>query len=215
MDHPHSPVRCVVSVNKLKEGWDVKNVAVMVTLRAMASDVLTQQTLGRGLRLPFGKWTGSAHVDQLDVLGHDSFRKFLSDEQVLKSFGLEDLTREEVETPAPAIPAPGGTNTDTSFPSDAPEEEGQTQCPVLEGQAEVHDLADGTVGVVILADDAKVGGDETPEPVVVRINEQFEGETFAFPSTSMERETSEFRLSRVDDSATRTPHARSRTRAAC
>ena len=201
MDHPHSPVRCVVSVNKLKEGWDVKNVAVMVTLRAMASDVLTQQTLGRGLRLPFGKWTGSAHVDQLDVLGHDSFRKFLSDEQVLKSFGLEDLTREEVETPAPASPTQGGTDTDTSFPGDAPEEERQTQSPVPVGQAEVHDLADGTVGVVILADDAKVGAEETPEPVVVRINEQFEGETFAFPSTSMERETSEFRLSRVDDSA--------------
>lgn len=42
------------SVNKFKEGWDVKNIAVVVTLRAMASEVLTQQTMGRGLRPPFG-----------------------------------------------------------------------------------------------------------------------------------------------------------------
>ena len=58
LDQPESPVLAVVSVNKLKEGWDVKNIAVVVTLRAMASEVLTQQTMGRGLRLPFGKYTG-------------------------------------------------------------------------------------------------------------------------------------------------------------
>ena len=46
-----------MSVNKLKEGWDVKNIAVVVTLRAMSSEVLTQQTMGRGLRLPFGRYT--------------------------------------------------------------------------------------------------------------------------------------------------------------
>ncbi len=214
MDQPHSPVRGVVSVNKLKEGWDVKNVAVMVTLRAMTSDVLTQQTMGRGLRLPFGKWTGSAHVDQLDVLGHDSFRRFLSDEEVLRSFGLEDLTRGEGETPEPAPTTskpedtnaggkePGGAEPGSSTPAeDAQPGTGQTQIPVSEGQAEVHDLADGTVGVVIVDDDAMVGADETPEPVVVRINEQFEGQTFTFPSTTMVRETSGFRLSRVDDDA--------------
>ncbi len=54
LDQPESLVLAVVSVNKLKEGWDVKNIAVVVTLRAMASEVLTQQTMGRGLRLPFG-----------------------------------------------------------------------------------------------------------------------------------------------------------------
>lgn len=208
MDLPHSPVRCVVSVNKLKEGWDVKNVAVMVTLRAMASEVLTQQTMGRGLRLPFGKWTGSAHVDQLDVLGHDSFRKFLSDEQVLKSFGLEDLTREDPETPEPT-PAPNPVATDSgdqdqtdSTPS-GQEQDGteQTQTPAPEDQSEVRELAGGAVGVVVIDDDAQVGADETPEPIRVRMNEQFEGETFTFPSTTMIRETSEFRLSRVEDDA--------------
>lgn len=46
LDLPGSPVLAVVSVNKLKEGWDVKNIGVVVTLRAMASEVLTQQTMG-------------------------------------------------------------------------------------------------------------------------------------------------------------------------
>ncbi|MDA4827486.1 DEAD/DEAH box helicase [Kocuria rhizophila] len=208
MDLPHSPVRCVVSVNKLKEGWDVKNVAVMVTLRAMASEVLTQQTMGRGLRLPFGKWTGSAHVDQLDVLGHDSFRKFLSDEQVLKSFGLEDLTPEGVAspeptpTPDPVSPDSGDRDqADTTPAAHRQDLTEQTQTPAPEDQSEVRELAGGAVGVVVIDDDAQVGADETPEPVIIRMNEQFEGETFTFPSTTMIRETSEFRLSRVEDDA--------------
>ncbi|MDK8301085.1 MAG: DEAD/DEAH box helicase family protein, partial [Actinomycetaceae bacterium UMB1218B] len=70
LDRPESPVLAVVSVNKLKEGWDVKNIAVVVTLRAMASEVLTQQTMGRGLRLPFGKYTGVWQIDQLDIIAH-------------------------------------------------------------------------------------------------------------------------------------------------
>ena len=88
----------MVSVNKLKEGWGVKNVAIMVTLRVMASEVFTQQTLGRGLRLPFGKLTGIPHVDQLDVIAHESFSRMLSNEQVLKEFGL-DAINSEPKTP--------------------------------------------------------------------------------------------------------------------
>ena len=53
LDSPGSTVRAIVSVDRLKEGWDTKRVAVMCALRAMSSDILTQQTMGRGLRLPF------------------------------------------------------------------------------------------------------------------------------------------------------------------
>jgi type III restriction enzyme len=48
----------VIHVNKLKEGWDVTNLYTIVPLRASASDILTEQTLGRGLRLPYGERTG-------------------------------------------------------------------------------------------------------------------------------------------------------------
>lgn len=94
VDSPGSPVLAVVSVNKLKEGWDVKNIGVVVTLRAMASEVLTQQTMGRGLRLPFGSYTGVPYIDQLDIIAHQSFEELLRAENVLVQFGLEEAVSE-------------------------------------------------------------------------------------------------------------------------
>lgn len=67
----------VIHVNKLKEGWDVSNLFTIVPLRASASDILTEQTLGRGLRLPYGKRTGVAVVDQLTVIAHDRFNALI------------------------------------------------------------------------------------------------------------------------------------------
>ncbi|WP_426935322.1 DEAD/DEAH box helicase family protein [Pseudomonas fulva] len=67
----------VIHVNKLKEGWDVTNLFTIVPLRASASDILTEQTLGRGLRLPYGKRTGLAEVDQLTVIAHDRFNALI------------------------------------------------------------------------------------------------------------------------------------------
>ncbi len=43
-------VRCVVSVNMLSEGWDVKSVSHIIGLRAFDSPLLTEQIIGRGLR---------------------------------------------------------------------------------------------------------------------------------------------------------------------
>ncbi len=67
----------VIHVNKLKEGWDVTNLFTIVPLRAYASEILTEQTLGRGLRLPYGKRTGVAEVDQLTVIAHDRFNALI------------------------------------------------------------------------------------------------------------------------------------------
>jgi len=63
----------VIHVNMLKEGWDVRNLYTIVPLRASASDILTEQTLGRGLRLPYGTRTGVEAVDTLRVIAHDRF----------------------------------------------------------------------------------------------------------------------------------------------
>lgn len=61
----------MIDVNKLKEGWDVTNLYTILPLRASASDTLTEQTLGRGLRLPYGQRTGEEAVDTLTVIAHD------------------------------------------------------------------------------------------------------------------------------------------------
>ena len=47
---PGEHVRCIVSVNMLSEGWDVKNVSHILGLRAFGSPLLTEQVIGRGLR---------------------------------------------------------------------------------------------------------------------------------------------------------------------
>lgn len=67
----------VIHVNKLKEGWDVTNLFTIVPLRASASDILTEQTLGRGLRLPFGKRTGVEALDRLTIIAHDRFDEII------------------------------------------------------------------------------------------------------------------------------------------
>ncbi|MDE3027507.1 MAG: DEAD/DEAH box helicase family protein, partial [Paracoccaceae bacterium] len=67
----------VIHVNKLKEGWDVSNLFTIVPLRASASDILTEQTLGRGLRLPYGKRTGVEVVDTLTVIAHERFNELI------------------------------------------------------------------------------------------------------------------------------------------
>src|SRR3989344_3160259 len=52
-DSPDNPTRIIVSVLMLREGFDVRNVAVLVVLRRSDSDLLTEQVIGRGIRLMF------------------------------------------------------------------------------------------------------------------------------------------------------------------
>ncbi|HEX9540791.1 MAG TPA: hypothetical protein VGA04_21720, partial [Streptosporangiaceae bacterium] len=73
VESPESPVRIIISVGMLKEGWDVKNVYVIASMRASVSEVMTEQTLGRGMRLPFGQYTGTELLDTLEVLAHEKY----------------------------------------------------------------------------------------------------------------------------------------------
>lgn len=68
IEEVNSPVKVVVNVGMLNEGWDVSNIYVIAPLRAMASTTLVTQIMGRGLRLPFRAQTGEDEVDTLDVL---------------------------------------------------------------------------------------------------------------------------------------------------
>ena len=72
-----SPVRVIIAVGMLKEGWDVKNVYVIASMRPSVSDVLTEQTLGRGMRLPFGAYTDDQMLNTLEVLAHERYEDLL------------------------------------------------------------------------------------------------------------------------------------------
>lgn len=83
VEEPDSPVRIITSVGMLKEGWDVKNVYVIASMRASVSDVLTEQTLGRGMRLPFGEYTDIQMLDTVEVLAHERYEELLRKREAL------------------------------------------------------------------------------------------------------------------------------------
>ena len=68
------PTEIVIHVNMLKEGWDVTNLYTIVPLRAANARTLIEQSIGRGLRLPYGKRTGEKAVDRLSIVAHDKFQ---------------------------------------------------------------------------------------------------------------------------------------------
>jgi type III restriction enzyme len=93
LEEPDNPHRVVVSVGMLKEGWDVKSVYVICSLRASVSDLLTEQTLGRGLRLPFGRYTDIPLLDSLEVLAHERYEQLLRNAGVINEQFVDRRTR--------------------------------------------------------------------------------------------------------------------------
>jgi len=75
IDDIDSPYKVIVSVLMLKEGWDVKNVTTIVGLRAYSSksNILPEQTLGRGLR----KMYPGGLEEYVSVIGTDAFMDFV------------------------------------------------------------------------------------------------------------------------------------------
>lgn len=73
------PTEIVIHVNMLKEGWDVTNLYTIVPLRAANARTLIEQSIGRGLRLPYGKRTGVAAVDRLNIVAHDKFQEIIDE----------------------------------------------------------------------------------------------------------------------------------------
>ena len=73
-----NPIEIVIHVNMLAEGWDVTNLYTICPLRKGDSIKLVEQTIGRGLRLPYnGERTGVDKVDKLTVVSHDNFDKVI------------------------------------------------------------------------------------------------------------------------------------------
>jgi type III restriction enzyme len=75
IDDAGNPYKVIVSVMMLKEGWDVRNVTTIVGLRAYSakSNILPEQTLGRGLRKMYPNGT----EEYVSVVGTDAFMEFV------------------------------------------------------------------------------------------------------------------------------------------
>ena len=89
------PTEIVIHVNMLKEGWDVTNLYTIVPLRAANARTLIEQSIGRGLRLPYGKRTGVEPADRLSIVVHDRFQEIIDEARNPENpLRLKELTLE-------------------------------------------------------------------------------------------------------------------------
>jgi len=98
VDRDDNPYAAIVSVLMLREGWDVRNVSVIVPLRALTSKnaILPEQTLGRGLRRMTAP--GSGVDESVVVIEHQAFRQLW--DRALDEEGL-DIERRNVDDVTP------------------------------------------------------------------------------------------------------------------
>lgn len=136
-----SKVRAIVSVSMLKEGWDVANIFVICSMRPSISDALTEQTLGRGLRLPWGAYTDVELLDTVEVLSHERYHQLLTNAGVL----LEGLVEERAAEQPVITPVPDAGDAVAVTPSLGAGVEGAG--PAASAGAE--DLPAGATGIVI------------------------------------------------------------------
>lgn len=90
----------VIHVDILKEGWDVNNLYTIIPLRTATSKTLRMQTVGRGLRLPYGEQTGDRLLDSLTITAHDKFQEIINEASDPNSiFRTQNIIYHEDEEP--------------------------------------------------------------------------------------------------------------------
>lgn len=101
VEHNEDPTEIVIHVNMLKEGWDVTNLYTIVPLRAANARILIEQSIGRGLRLPYGRRVGVAAVDRLNIIAHDKFQEIVDEarkpDSSIRKLHLIELDGQEIE----------------------------------------------------------------------------------------------------------------------
>ncbi|MEI8173144.1 MAG: DEAD/DEAH box helicase family protein, partial [Deltaproteobacteria bacterium] len=107
LELPSNKMEIVIHVNMLKEGWDVTNLYTIIPLRTATSVTLREQTIGRGLRLPYGKRTGSDKVDKLTIVAHDKFQEIVdaanSPDSIIRKENIITIDAEELNRPKEVI----------------------------------------------------------------------------------------------------------------
>ena len=100
IDDPENPYEAIVSTMMLNEGWDVRNVNVIVGLRSYTSKrkVLPEQVIGRGLRKMFPEEDANPQrsINVLEVIGPPGLTAIL--EELEKE---EDIKFAEFDTERP------------------------------------------------------------------------------------------------------------------
>lgn len=110
LDKPENIIEIVIHVMMLKEGWDVSNLYTIVPLRAADAPILVEQSIGRGLRLPYGgRRTGEPEVDKLTVIAHENFNAVINaakdPKSVLNRVSFVEYDEEEIKEESKVVRA--------------------------------------------------------------------------------------------------------------
>ena len=107
LENPSNKIEIVIHVNMLKEGWDVTNLYTIIPLRTATSVTLREQTIGRGLRLPYGKRTENDKVDKLTIVAHDKFQEIVDaanrPDSIIRKENIITIDTEELNRPKEVI----------------------------------------------------------------------------------------------------------------
>ncbi|HTU48390.1 MAG TPA: DEAD/DEAH box helicase family protein [Bryobacteraceae bacterium] len=156
VEHTEEPTEIVIHVNMLKEGWDVTNLYTIVPLRAANARTLIEQSIGRGLRLPYGKRTGITALDRLNIVAHDRFQEIVDeaskpdstlrlqavvlspDELIQKTVTVVSQSRLETKLGIPPVPVSGSavappSQTDRAFAKPEEQQVAQVAYQVIKG----------------------------------------------------------------------------------
>lgn len=124
LDNEDNKIEIVIHVNMLKEGWDVTNLYTIVPLRAARAPILIEQTIGRGLRLPYnGERTGDPKVDKLTVLAHENFDEVIEaakdPNSILNKMSYIELGEEELGAQSTVVTSESGIQVELKKEEDA------------------------------------------------------------------------------------------------
>lgn len=119
IDKATSRIKVIVSVMMLREGWDVRNVTVVLGLRPYTakSQILPEQVIGRGLRLMTG--IGPDRRQTLEVLGTRNLLKVLRDQLEQEGVGVAE-TKEGPPRPITIEPLQERLEYDIAIPITKP-----------------------------------------------------------------------------------------------
>ena len=157
IDDAKSKIKVIVSVMMLREGWDVRNVSVVLGLRPFTAkaEILPEQVIGRGLRLM--RDVSPDRTQTLEVLGTRNLLRILREQLEAEGVGV---TSTDVNPPPAVVVEPVQERSayDIAIP---------VTKPSLERDA--HRLADLDVGALAAIYDQE----ELAEPYRIRLKMEF------------------------------------------
>jgi len=115
IDKPHNQIKAIVSVLMLREGWDVRNVSVVLGLRPFTAkpEILPEQVIGRGLRLMTN--VGPDYTQTLEVLGTKNLLDNLKGQLEMEGVGVAS-TKTDPPLPVTIEPIRERLKYDIAFP---------------------------------------------------------------------------------------------------